>query len=200
MGAKASKPAQSATRKFPTRAPGSAVPPPPPRAPPATASRPQASFTKDDVITADGMDPHSIPDPNPNQDAAFSSRLRQMGVATPNPTLSNSSTARPFAQQPGPGRPPHPNSSPDPSYPAAPGNNATLGTLEARRRLQERAQAEAEVPGSAREFLDVGTLRQVLNLRARGTPAGEIEARLRLKGGVVARLGKPGIVVPLNGA
>ncbi len=140
-------------------------------------------------------------------DPDFSSRLRRMGVATPNPTHSNSSIAKPY---------PYPASSPSPQqrqqqqqqqhpagprYPAA-STNPTLGVLEARRLLQERADVEAENPGgggdgAGREFLDVGTLRQILSLRARGTPAAQIEARLRLKSGVVARLGTPGVVMPL---
>ncbi|KAK7983911.1 hypothetical protein PG989_011313 [Apiospora arundinis] len=102
MGSKASKPAQAATRKFPSRAPGSAPPPTsfsrPAEAPRNTATAqsssgdrrraaPKASLNKDDAIRRDAMDP------NPITDAAFSQRLRQMGIATPNPTMSNSSTA-----------------------------------------------------------------------------------------------------------
>jgi len=127
MGAKSSKPvaqAKFATRKFPTRPAGqspaaaaaaAAVRPPPRGATPSAqsqqagaafpAARPsgqQASFTKDDAIRKDGSDPDFDPDPNHHTDAAFSQRLRQMGVATPNPTLSNSSIVNAqgsFAQQ-----------------------------------------------------------------------------------------------------
>lgn len=88
--------------------------------------------------------------------------------------------------------------------------------LEARRRLGERADAEAANPfgggsGSGgtgagagagaqkgREFVDVGTLRQILILRAHATPAAEIESRLRLRNGAVQRLGPPGVVIPLS--
>lgn len=155
-------------------------------------------------IQADGRDPDL--DPNPLRDAAFSSRLRQMGVATPNPTLSNSSTANPF---PSGTAPPASASSTisstyqqqqDPRFRRPAPGNATLGVLEARRLLQERAEAELEDSATGargREFLDAATLRHVLGLRARGTPASEIEARLRLKPGVVARLGTQGVVVPL---
>ncbi|KAI1251925.1 hypothetical protein MGN70_006496 [Eutypa lata] len=203
MGAKASKPAQSATRKFPTRGPGSAVPPPPPSSKAAAAAASQArttgakaSFTKDDAIRADGRNP----DPNPLQDQAFSSRLRKMGVATPNPTFSNSSTFNPNSPPPSSSSPSHQQQpSSNPRYPAA-SSNATLGALEARRQIQERAQVETENPGSPREFVDAGTLRQVLNLRIRGAPAAEIERRLRLKSGVVERLGRPGVIVPLAGS
>lgn len=233
MGAKASKPAQSATRKFPTRGPGSAVPPPPPSSKAAAAAASQArttgakaSFTKDDgkfqispiIEIARSLDDHIVelnqeliwhtairadgrnPDPNPLQDQAFSSRLRKMGVATPNPTFSNSSTFNPNSPPPSSSSPSHQQQpSSNPRYPAA-SSNATLGALEARRQIQERAQVETENPGSPREFVDAGTLRQVLNLRIRGAPAAEIERRLRLKSGVVERLGRPGVIVPLAGS
>ncbi|KAI2604703.1 hypothetical protein GGR54DRAFT_633569 [Hypoxylon sp. NC1633] len=186
MGAKASKPAQSATRKFPTRAPGSAAPTPPPpyvRTRPAAqrSSEPKASFAKDDAIKADSVDP----DPNPTINAAFSQRLKQMGVATPNPTLSNSSTASPY--------PVFPDQGPQGSNFPSPAQNPTLGALEARQRLQERAQLEFENTNQGREFLDVATLRQVLVMQARGTPAADIEKTYRLKSGVVKRIGPRGV-------
>ncbi|KAI1081911.1 hypothetical protein F5B20DRAFT_37885 [Whalleya microplaca] len=186
MGAKASKPAQSAARKFPTRTPGSAVPPPSsrPSVPPASARRsaPRVSSAKDDAIQADGADPD---DYSSATNPAFSQRLRQMGIATPNPTLSNSSTA--------------PGSAPvEQQHFPPPTQNATLNALEARRRLQERAQAEFENVGRGKEFLDVGTLRQILVLRERGAAPAEIERRLRLKTGVVERLGPEGVTSPLS--
>ncbi|KAI1392766.1 uncharacterized protein F4822DRAFT_140094 [Hypoxylon trugodes] len=187
MGAKASKPAQSATRKFPTRTPGTAAPPHARSRPAAQrSSEPRASFTKDDTIKADGADP----DPNPVTNAAFSQRLKQMGVATPNPTLSNSSTATPYPEFTGPG--PHSG----PNFPAA-AQNPTLSALDARQRLQDRADIEFENIGQGREFLDVGTLRQMLIMQAQGSPAGDIERRLRLKSGVVGRLGPRGVTLPL---
>ncbi|KAK6949426.1 hypothetical protein Daesc_009503 [Daldinia eschscholtzii] len=192
MGAKASKPAESAIRKFPARAPGSAAPPHARPQPAAQRARdPRASFTKDDAlplpaIKADGVDP----DPNPFTNAAFSQRLKQMGVATPNPTLSNSSTAAPYPGAPDQGPQSH-------LYPS-PAQNQTLSALEARQRLQERATAEFENARQGREFLDVGTLRQALVLQARGTPPAEIERRLRLKSGVVDRLGPKGVTLPLT--
>ncbi|OTB04500.1 hypothetical protein M426DRAFT_155455 [Hypoxylon sp. CI-4A] len=192
MGAKASKPAQAATRRFPTRAPGNATPPPHTRARPAAAaqqprSKPRASFAKDDSIKADGADP----DPNPMINPAFSQRLRQMGVATPNPTLSNSSTASPYPIFPD-------QKSSGPGFPS-PAQNPTLGALEARQQLQDRAEREFENIGQGKEFLDVGTLKQILVMQGRGTPAADIEKRLRLKSGVVGRLGPRGVIVPLTG-
>ena len=161
------------------------------------------------AIHADGRDPDL--DPNPLEDPAFSARLRQMGVATPNPTLSNSSTASPFPPPPSSSSssPSHASSSHrqqqpqgyDPRFPQ-PAGNATLGVLEARRRLQERAEAELEDPAvgaRGRQFVDAGTLHHVLALRARGAAARDIEARFRLRPGVVARLGREGVVAPLIG-
>ncbi|KAI1774719.1 hypothetical protein F4818DRAFT_70776 [Hypoxylon cercidicola] len=188
MGAKASKPAQTAARKFPTRAPGSAAPPharPRPAVQGSSEPQPRASFTKDDTIKADSVDP----DPNPATNPAFSQRLKQMGVATPNPTLSNSSTASPYPVFPdqGPRRSNFPSSA----------QNRTLGALEARQRLQEQADLEFEKPGQGREFLDVGTLKQMLMMQARGAPPADIEKRLRLKSGVVGRLGPRGVTLPV---
>ncbi|KAI0149904.1 hypothetical protein F4776DRAFT_659798 [Hypoxylon sp. NC0597] len=186
MGAKASKPAQAATRKFPTRAPGSAAPPHARPAPAAQrSSEPRASFAKDDTIRADGADP----DPNPMTNPAFSQRLKQMGVATPNPTMSNSSTASPY--------PVFPDQGPQGSNFPSPSQNATLSALESRQRLQEAAELEFERPGQGKEFLDVGTLKQILVMQARDTPAPDIEKRLRLKSGVVDRLGPKGVTRPL---
>lgn len=86
-----------------------------------------------------------------------------------------------------------------PQFPAA-SNNATLGALEARRQLEQRAAQEFETMGKAgyqgREFLDISTIRNILVMRQRGNSPSEIETRLRLKPGVVARLGRPGVVEP----
>lgn len=121
--------------------------------------------------------------------AAFSQRLKQMGVATPNPTLSNSSTASSYPVFPGQG-------SQGSKYPS-PSQNTTLNALEARQRLQDRADLEFERPGQGREFLDIGTLKQMLMMQARGAPAADIEKRLRLKSGVVSRLGPRGVTLPV---
>ena len=48
---------------------------------------------------------------------------------------------------------------------------------------------------AGREFLDVVTIRQILSLRdEKNVPALEIEKQLGLKQGVVARLGKRGVM------
>ncbi|KAK8851533.1 hypothetical protein PGQ11_014012 [Apiospora arundinis] len=205
MGSKASKPAQAATRKFPSRAPGSAPPPTSfsrpaeaPRNTTATAqsssgdrrrAAPKASLNKDDAIRRDAMDP------NPITDAAFSQRLRQMGIATPNPTMSNSSTATHVA---GPlsSSSSHTKNAGN-SYPRPP-QNTTLNALDARRRIQESVDVQSQNPAAGREYVDVGVLRQILMMRDRGYAAPDIEKRLRLKSGVVARVGPPGVIAPLS--
>ncbi|KAH6634198.1 hypothetical protein B0J18DRAFT_11395 [Chaetomium sp. MPI-SDFR-AT-0129] len=210
MGSSGSKTAQNAIRKFPVRAPGSspaavrapsgaATSNPQPVATPATESkpraRPQASYTKDDAILADSIDPN-----RPEFSADFANRLQQMGIVQPNPTYSPSSIASPFpaaftrrqnqAQQTSPQTPQFP----------SPSSNTTLGALEVRRALEARAKQELERMGKpgdeGREFLDIGTVEQVILLRQNGTPAKDIEARLRLKPGLVARLGVQGVVTP----
>jgi hypothetical protein len=115
-------------------------------------------------------------------DPAFSQRLQQMGIATPNPTLSNSSIANPAS-----------GSELGPSYPS-PSNNATLNAIEARNRLQAQADSQLESMKDGRDLVDVGTLRQAIIWRQDGIAAEDIEKRLRLKRGVVAKLGPPGVV------
>ena len=131
--------------------------------------------------------------------AAFSRRLRQMGVAQPNPTFSPSSTAAPGPRSPPPQQQ---REVPGPSYPA-PASNATLSVLAARRTLQDRADEEFDHMGRStdrgREFLDVATIRDILVMRARGADPATIEARLNLRAGVVKRLGPPGLVSVVGG-
>ena len=114
-----------------------------------------------------------------------------MGVVNPTPTFSASSRA-------GPERTP---SAPQPKYPAI-SRNPTLASLEARRLLQERADEEFNAMGKkgspGREFLDVGTVCRALAMREKGVGAGKIEELLKLKGGVVARLGRAGVVAPVG--
>lgn len=144
------------------------------------------------AVPSDSIDPETNTVPTEFMSPAFSARLKQMGAAQPNPTYSPSSTASHH------GDPQH-QSQPAPNYPSA-SDNATLGVLEARRRLQEKADAELENMGKStdkgRELLDVGLIRRVLVLRQRGERDAVIEERLHLKPGVVRRLGPPGVVEP----
>ncbi|OAA62069.1 hypothetical protein SPI_04928 [Niveomyces insectorum RCEF 264] len=248
MGSAGSKAVPKAPlRRYPTRAAGASPAAQQPQRPPqrparspapspaATTSQPTTdaqraqalqpedagtSFAKDDAIRADGGDPDGLGFPG----AAFSDRLRQMGIVQPHPTFSPSSTAPDDAQlmqqvetlqeqQPQHGRqqqPPRPS-----SFPARPAANTTLSVLAARRRIQDQAEEEGAFGGGAagagastgrrgsgasagREFLSARTIKDALVLRARGVDAATIEARLQLKPGVVARLGPPGLVEALN--
>ncbi|TLS22631.1 uncharacterized protein PpBr36_05738 [Pyricularia pennisetigena] len=125
---------------------------------------------------------------------AFADRLRQIGAVQPNPTLSHSST---FAQRQGGG--------PSAAYThpsSAVAQNTTLSALAARHRIQEQADREFAAMGRAgfegRELLDAATIRDVLIMRSRGIAPDRIEERLRLKQGVVRRLGPPGMVAALG--
>lgn len=127
-------------------------------------------------------------DPNPPNGGAgagagtLADRLRQIGAVQPNPTLSNSSTAAP--------------------RPVA-ARNTTLSALDARRALQLRADREAAEMGRpgfpGRELAGVATIRDVLVMRARGVADPEIEARVGLRPGTVARLGPPRVVGLMGG-
>lgn len=144
-----------------------------------------------------------------------------MGIVQPNPTYSPSSTAEPV-QLPTSGSRPTGGSEvrghdddilrqierhrqqyaqppPRSSSATAPRPNTTLSVLEARRRIQDLATADDEnVAQSGRELLSALTLRDALVLRSRGVDPATIEKRLRLKAGVIARLGPRGLVEALN--
>ena len=79
-----------------------------------------------------------------------------------------------------------------------PAKNPAIMILTARERLAQEAEAEFARAGKGREgrrFLDVMTIRQILMLRdEKAVEAAEIEKKLGLKSGIVARLGAKGIV------
>lgn len=58
----------------------------------------------------------------------------------------------------------------------------------------EREFARLGKGGEGRQFLDVVTLRKILEMREQGVEGGEIERRLELRRGVVGRLGARGVV------
>lgn len=69
----------------------------------------------------------------------------------------------------------------------------------ARQRINKIAQEESAQVGlpsfSGRQLLDALTIQQALSMRdQQGLPNGEIERLLRLKPGVMDRLGKEGLV------
>ncbi|EME48361.1 hypothetical protein DOTSEDRAFT_161842 [Dothistroma septosporum NZE10] len=196
MGSSASKTAKvagSAARKYPNRPAGTSqtptatsnqrpstnAPPPTPLAPqsqpgPRVKPRPYASGSRSEAIDLDASDPD------------FAQSLRSIGPVQPNPTLSPTSA---FPPQPSGARPNAPN----------PRTNPAITVLDSRARLQQAAEAEFEEAGirghKGRQFLDVYQIRQILQLRdERGMNNGEIERRLGLKEGAVARLGPAGVV------
>ena len=72
-----------------------------------------------------------------------------------------------------------------------------MSLLTARYRLAEEAEREFSnlgKQGGGRSFLDVGTIRRVLEMREKGVSAEEIERVFELKSGMVGRLGREGIV------
>jgi hypothetical protein len=74
-----------------------------------------------------------------------------------------------------------------------------VSLLTARYRLAEEAEREfaniGKAGGEGRQFLDVVTIRKVLELRdEKGVDGGDIERRLELRKGVVQRLGRRGVV------
>lgn len=148
------------------------------------------------AIRADAPNQETVP--TEFMSPQFAARLRELGAVDPRPLFSNSSTAGP--RPGGGGDSGDPNAaqpSRPPNWPSA-RDNVTLGVLEARRRLEEQAEAEMESMGRAsdqgRELVDVGTVRRVLLLRQQGVGDREIEERFGLKTGVVRRLGPAGVV------
>lgn len=73
-----------------------------------------------------------------------------------------------------------------------------MSLLTARYRLAAEAEKEFEDMGrsgqAGRAFLDVVTLRQAVGMRESGMQEGEIENRLGLRDGTVAKLGRVGLV------
>jgi hypothetical protein len=75
--------------------------------------------------------------------------------------------------------------------------NPAVSLLTARYRLAEEAEREFASlgkKGEGRQFLDVVTIRKVLEMREEGVEGGDIEKRLELRRGVVGRLGRRGVV------
>lgn len=130
--------------------------------------QPQASASRSEAINLDASDPD------------FARQLRSLGPVQPNPTLSPSSAFTPGnAARP---------TAPDPR------RNPAIMILDARSKLQDQADEEFMAAGrrghAGRQFLDATTIRQVLMLRDhQRMPTSEIETELRLKSGVVDRLG-----------
>ena len=128
-------------------------------------------------------------------DPQFAASLRSLGPVTPSSTLSNSSHfSAPPASAPSSGSLSHSRQIfPNPSL------NPALQVLTARENLAKEAEAEfarVRYEGSeGRRFLDVMTIRQILMFRDEKKLASvEIEKKLGLAAGTVARLGPRGVV------
>lgn len=117
------------------------------------------------------------------RDPDFAASLRSIGPVNPNPTLSHSSTFNRSSMQT--------------VFPTA--SNPGLLAVSARQRITKAAQEEMDQMSRGdyrgRQFLDALTIQQALNMRdLQRMPLREIERTLRLKEGVMDRLGKEGIV------
>ncbi|KAM3503846.1 hypothetical protein MY11210_008573 [Beauveria gryllotalpidicola] len=189
MGSASSKAARGASRKFPARSAESAAS--------QTTRRQRASQPReaDDVSKDQQETTDHDPDFTP---AGFASRLQQMGIVDPHPTFSPSSRAASAHQLGG-----LPSSAAGPIFPASSTANATLAALAARRGVQERAEADTErfqrvgMRGAARRYVDMRTLSDALQLLDRGVPRDEVEARMGMQDGLLARLGRKGVLTHL---
>ncbi|MCJ1387888.1 hypothetical protein MMC18_000731 [Xylographa bjoerkii] len=195
MGSSSSKAARTAAgaarRQFPKTAsppnPASTSMVPPPPGPTVYPKQPHANSVRDDTINRDAADPD------------FARSLRSLGPVTPSPTFSNSSVFN-SAQQ-------NTSGYPQPQMFPSATTNPALQILDARNRLTDAAEAEFSEMGrrgfQGKQFLDVVLIRQALMMRdEKGMTDTEIEKRLGLKNGVIARLGRKGTVgdVSLEGA
>jgi hypothetical protein len=178
-GPKGPRPPTSTPQSNPTAQtnPTTNAAPPSPPAPnhsagPTVKPQPRAAATRSEAINLDASDPD------------FARSLRSLGPVQPNPTLSPSSA---FGQ---------PSSTTGVAAPD-PRKNPAIAVLHARARLQEKAEVEERLGRGSkqREFLDVFEMRQALLMRdAQGKTPAQIERRLGLKEGVVARLGGKGVL------
>ncbi|OAA45860.1 hypothetical protein BBO_03501 [Beauveria brongniartii RCEF 3172] len=190
MGSASSKAARGVSRKFPARSAESAASQTT-RAPRASQPR-EADLSKDQgtEMTDHAADAEFTP-------AGFARRLQQMGIVDPNPTFSPSSRAAGAHHLGG-----LPSSAAGPVFPASTAN-ATLSALAARQRVQERAEADMErfqqvgMRGAARRYVDMRTLSDALQLLDRGVPREEVEARMGMQEGLLARLGRKGVLTHL---
>jgi len=199
MGSSTSKVAKTAAgaakRQYPQRVPqANNAPPRPPAASKTSAPsqtvhpRPQARGSRDEAINLDASDPD------------FARALRSIGPVDPQSNYASHSSSSPESPRqglPGSPQPSHAQVFPDPS------RNPAIQILTAREKLAHSAEEEFAQAGrighSGRQFLDVVTIRQILMLRdERNVNEGEIEKRLGLKKGIVAKLGPKGVVGDTN--
>ena len=128
-------------------------------------------------------------------DPQFAASLRSLGPVTPASTLSNSSH---FPSSPTVAPATNPSNPSQQVFPD-PARNPAIQVLTARENLAREAEAEfARVRyegGGGKRFLDVMTIRQILMLRdEKKLSSEEIEKKLGLVDGIVASLGRKGVV------
>ncbi|MCJ1471756.1 hypothetical protein MMC13_000396 [Lambiella insularis] len=192
MGSSSSKAAKTAAgaahRQYPKRVPPNTTASPASAPPPGPSvhPKPHVNSMRDETINRDAADPD------------FARSLRSLGPVQPSPTFSNSSVFNAYQQLSG--------GQSQPQMFPSPATNPALQILDARNRLTDAAETEFAQMGrrgfEGKEFLDVVLIRQALSLRdEKGLADADIEKRLGLKSGVVARLGVKGIVgdVSLDG-
>jgi hypothetical protein len=200
MGASSSKVAKTASssaRRYPATSsiPRSANPPLPQssssesRPDPTVHPKPSASTSRDQHIDLDARDPD------------FGSRLSQLGPVQPAPTYSNSSTFAPTPQVVKSSSSSKSTSSPSSGrqvFPSTSSNPALL-IVQARDRLAKVFEEESESLGrgsfTGRTLISAAEIKNLLSMRdnARRLPC-EIEKQLRLRPGVIGKLGQPGVV------
>ncbi|KAL8714576.1 MAG: hypothetical protein Q9220_001524 [cf. Caloplaca sp. 1 TL-2023] len=125
-------------------------------------------------------------------DPDFARSLRSLGPVQPSSTLSNSSTFDPSQYS-------HQQNQYTPQIFPNPALNPALQVISRRNELAREAEAEfaqLQGQGGGRKFLDVARIREILMLRdGKGMSEGEIEKRLGLQKGLVAKLGAKGVVM-----
>jgi hypothetical protein len=117
-----------------------------------------------------------------------------MGIAQPHPTYSPSSTASrhiPPAGIDAGGRQTLA-SQPPPTI------NPVLSVLQSRERLQRQAKTEFDALGEghtdARHFIDMRLILTAMRMRRDGAAVSDIEHQLRLRPGLLSKLGRPGVL------
>jgi len=178
MGSSTSKVSRGTARQYPKQ-PTSAV------SVPRVGARPsphnlhkQASGADSSATRPDGGDPDIVT-------GEFSQRLQQMGIVQPNPTLSHSSSATPHS------------TSINALKNADGRQNPTLTALDVRQRLQQEAEEQTILHGgnsAGRRFVDMRAIVDAMRLLNRGMDQMEVEKRLKMQTGALARLGGPNII------
>ena len=204
MGSSSSKVARTAastarrqypsTSSIPTNSPPTSTPrttnaapssssPSPAQVHPNPAQSPP-SATKSQHIDLDGRDPQ------------FDSRLSQIGPVQPvSQSPSNQHQFPPSTSSSSPNPQRH---SPQTVSSSPATMNPALRIVDARQRIAKQWEEESESLGRAsfqgRTLVGAPLIREVLGMREIGMESGEIEKRLRLRGGIVKRLGAGSVV------